>query len=687
MQELRLVAVSEDGTYLVLATAGRGTRFTLPVDDRLRAAVRGHFSRLGQFEIEVESPLRPKEIQARIRSGETAEEIAESAGIPVERVRWFEGPVLQEREYMAQQAQRVAVRRPGESTPGPPLGETVEERLGRGGVDLEEAEWDSWKCEDSTWRVRLSFFEGGRPYAAEWTFDPRRRHVSPLDEVAARLTSVEWDDDVLSDTVTPLVPRRPAMKVVAGDRAPAARGLPADPGAPEPLRAAEPREYLIERGRMTDPRSPFRETSEPPPLREAARPWSPEEAREQEIGEAREGAQAGGPGATALHDVSQAPGDARPQDEHETAQAGDTSPAHDEHELGEDRENAQAGEPGTAGDASQTRGDVHPRDEDESDEAREGVQAAESGTATPHDSAQTTDAVRAQDERESDEDRQSTRADEPGTAALHGTSQAPGDRPQAERDKDEAGEAAHTDERELGEDRENAQAGESAAAEPHDAPQTPGAAQPRDEPETAQIDADEEARAGEPHDVSQAPGDARPQDEHETAQAGDTSPAHDERELGEDRENAQAGEPETAEPQSGGGETARSVPPRDEDESGDAAQRQAITRAGDGGAAAGRSRGAAAQPRTAEAPGAEKPSPAKRPAAQRQAARPPAKKKPASRPTMPAAQDKPVTGSPAAAANGESAAAQRPARRRKPKGKRASVPSWDEIMFGARRPD
>src|SRR5262252_4663167 len=141
MQELRLVAVSEDGSYLVLATAGRGTRFTLPVDDRLRAAVRGHFSRLGQFEIEVESPLRPKEIQARIRAGETAEEIAESAGIPVERVRWFEGPVLQEREYMAQQAQRVTVRRQGETGgPTPPLGEMVEERLGRRGVDLEEVE-------------------------------------------------------------------------------------------------------------------------------------------------------------------------------------------------------------------------------------------------------------------------------------------------------------------------------------------------------------------------------------------------------------------------------------------------------------------------------------------------------------------------------------------------------------------
>ena len=80
MQELRLVAVSEDGTYLVLASAGRGTRFMLPVDDRLRAAVRGQFSRLGQYEIEVENPLRPKEIQARIRAGETVESIAQAAG-------------------------------------------------------------------------------------------------------------------------------------------------------------------------------------------------------------------------------------------------------------------------------------------------------------------------------------------------------------------------------------------------------------------------------------------------------------------------------------------------------------------------------------------------------------------------------------------------------------------------------
>src|ERR1700690_514210 len=113
MQELRLVAVREDGTYAVLAVPGRGGRFVLPIDDRLRTVARGQFSRLAQYEIEVENPLRPKEIQDRIRAGETAEEIADAAGIPVERIRRFEGPVLAERAYIADQAQAASVGRAG----------------------------------------------------------------------------------------------------------------------------------------------------------------------------------------------------------------------------------------------------------------------------------------------------------------------------------------------------------------------------------------------------------------------------------------------------------------------------------------------------------------------------------------------------------------------------------------------
>lgn len=210
MHELRLVAVSEDGTYLVLASTGRGTRFMLPVDDRLRAAVRGQFSRLGQYEIEVENPLRPKEIQARIRSGETAEGISEISGIPIERVRWFEGPVLQEREYVAQQAQRATVRAQGDATPGPSLEELVTQRIGAHQLETGDAVWDSWRREDRTWQLKLVFLHGGEELVAHWLYEPRHNSVTPADEEAVRFSSPEPIEPPPSPgaTITPFSPRR-----------------------------------------------------------------------------------------------------------------------------------------------------------------------------------------------------------------------------------------------------------------------------------------------------------------------------------------------------------------------------------------------------------------------------------------------------------------------------------------------
>jgi hypothetical protein len=188
MQELRFVAVSEDGQYAVLGVPGRSARFTLPIDERLRAVALGQTSRLAQYEIEVESPLRPKEIQARIRAGETVEEIADAAGIAVERVRWFEGPVLAERAYMADQALKASVRRQGDATPGPQLGEIVAERMKAFGAEPDDAQWDAKKRGDGSWLVQLTFITGGRLHAAEWIFDPRRRHVLPADDNAARMS-------------------------------------------------------------------------------------------------------------------------------------------------------------------------------------------------------------------------------------------------------------------------------------------------------------------------------------------------------------------------------------------------------------------------------------------------------------------------------------------------------------------
>ncbi|MER7049634.1 MULTISPECIES: septation protein SepH [Streptomyces] len=205
MPELRVVAVSNDGTRLVLKAAD-STEYTLPIDERLRAAVRNDRARLGQIEIEVESHLRPRDIQARIRAGASAEEVAQFAGIPVERVRRFEGPVLAERAFMAERARKTSVRRPGENT-GPQLGEAVQERLTLRGAEKDTLLWDSWRRDDGTWEVLLIYRVAGEPHSASWSYDPPRRLVQAVDDEARALIG-ETDDTIAAQEPSfPFVPR------------------------------------------------------------------------------------------------------------------------------------------------------------------------------------------------------------------------------------------------------------------------------------------------------------------------------------------------------------------------------------------------------------------------------------------------------------------------------------------------
>ncbi|MFF4009317.1 septation protein SepH [Streptomyces sp. NPDC001717] len=205
MPELRVVAVSNDGTRLVLKAAD-STEYTLPIDERLRAAVRNDRARLNQIEIEVESHLRPRDIQARIRAGASAEEVAQLAGIPVDRVRRFEGPVLAERAFMAERARKTPVRRPGENT-GPQLGEAVQERLTLRGAEKESVQWDSWRRDDGTWEVLLVYRVVGEPHSASWTYDPPRRLVVAVDDEARSLIGEAEDLPAAPEPSFPFVPR------------------------------------------------------------------------------------------------------------------------------------------------------------------------------------------------------------------------------------------------------------------------------------------------------------------------------------------------------------------------------------------------------------------------------------------------------------------------------------------------
>ncbi|MCI3271868.1 septation protein SepH [Streptomyces cylindrosporus] len=282
MPELRVVAVSNDGTRLVLKAAD-STEYTLPIDERLRAAVRGDRPRLGQIEIEVESHLRPRDIQARIRAGASAEEVAQLAGIPVDRVRRFEGPVLAERAFMAERARKTPVRRPGENAAGPQLGEAVQERLLLRGAEKDTVQWDSWRRDDGTWEVLLVYRVAGEPHSASWTYDPPRRLVQAVDEEARSLIG-ESEELAAPEPSFPFVPRIARLpRDRPLDGALHRPSLPAQSTEPAEESTAGERDSLTSlleavpsfRGDLVVPERPS-ETPPPPPEEPVAKPEAEE---------------------------------------------------------------------------------------------------------------------------------------------------------------------------------------------------------------------------------------------------------------------------------------------------------------------------------------------------------------------------------------------------------------------------
>lgn len=176
--------VGTEAGVLVLATES-GARFALAIDDvlqrELRRATRqaepaGH--RLA---------ASPRDIQAQIRAGLTAPEVADLLGISIEDVARFEGPVLAEREHVIGQALAVPVLIGSEVEPDaqPTFGTAIRAKLAEVGASAER--WASWK-DESGWIIKLEFTANDVEHDARWSFDPRRSALAPLNADATQLS-------------------------------------------------------------------------------------------------------------------------------------------------------------------------------------------------------------------------------------------------------------------------------------------------------------------------------------------------------------------------------------------------------------------------------------------------------------------------------------------------------------------
>lgn len=182
MEQLKVIGTEDD--KLILATES-GERFSLDVDDVLRGELR-KARRERDGEAQTPRPS-PREIQAHIRSGLSAREVAELLGARVEDVVRFEGPVLAEREHVVGQALAVPVLVGGdfEGDGQATFGSAVRAKLAEAGAIGER--WTSWK-EQTGWTVKLEFTSNDIGHDARWGFDPRRSTLSPLNADAIQLS-------------------------------------------------------------------------------------------------------------------------------------------------------------------------------------------------------------------------------------------------------------------------------------------------------------------------------------------------------------------------------------------------------------------------------------------------------------------------------------------------------------------
>ncbi|MFM9151845.1 MAG: septation protein SepH [Candidatus Planktophila sp.] len=181
MSELRLTGKNPEGTHITLTNAS-GDEFTVRISDTLRATV--NQPRLtAVVATDEEQVMSVKEIQRRLRAGESMDAIARDGQISVEKVERFAGPILQERVYILDQAFAVVMRKES-ARDQESFNDVVTARLAPMGVDSQSLTWNTWRIDDGTWTIDLSYPNRDGHGSATWNFDLNRRSITATNENA-----------------------------------------------------------------------------------------------------------------------------------------------------------------------------------------------------------------------------------------------------------------------------------------------------------------------------------------------------------------------------------------------------------------------------------------------------------------------------------------------------------------------
>ena len=188
MTDLRLTGKSEDGNHLALVD-NDGAEYALRISDTLRATI--NQPRLSSVpSVDAVETMSVKEIQRRLRAGDSFEQIARDGQITVEKVERFSGPIMQEREYILDRARELVMRKDVHRI-DMTFRDVVLAKLAPRGVDTDEVSWNTWRLADGTWHIELHYPNRDGNGVATWNFDLSRRALDASDDNGAWLIDEE----------------------------------------------------------------------------------------------------------------------------------------------------------------------------------------------------------------------------------------------------------------------------------------------------------------------------------------------------------------------------------------------------------------------------------------------------------------------------------------------------------------
>ena len=193
MTELIFIGRSDDNNSLIFSDED-GNEFVVGIDEHL---VRNLTSSPSVPTIGHTLGVSPRDIQSRIRRGESAESIASESGEALTKIERYAGPVYAERNHMANRARETFLRR---SMGDVVLGDMANRQLSARGIDTMTVEWDSYRRDDGRWNVSVAWPSGSGAGVATWIFDPLGQSVVALDDEAKWL----MDESTMADRSTPV---------------------------------------------------------------------------------------------------------------------------------------------------------------------------------------------------------------------------------------------------------------------------------------------------------------------------------------------------------------------------------------------------------------------------------------------------------------------------------------------------